>query len=112
MKGKHLTNKLKQLKQRLNSNRTRRSAKHAQPTTTAPDSDPTDPPAPMPPSRTQSTPTTQEAERETPNAARAYASPPHFGSALPMTCGKADGLEEPSSTTAQSKPPLIAFQMG
>jgi hypothetical protein len=57
-KETHLTNKSKQPKQRLNSNRTRRSAKHAQPTT-APDIDSTDPPAPVPPSRTQSAPTTQ-----------------------------------------------------
>ena len=57
-KGTNLTKKPKQSTQRLNSNRTRRNAKNAQPTA-APDIDPTDPPAPVPPSRTQSTPTTQ-----------------------------------------------------
>lgn len=89
----HLTNKPKQSKQRRSSNRTRRSAKHAQPTT-APDIDPTDPPAPVPPCRTQSAPTTQ--------------APP--STTDPATPQRAAVLAEHIRTIVDSFPPLTPEQ--
>jgi hypothetical protein len=55
----HLTDKPNHAKQPLNTNKTRKSAKHAKQVTTAPDVNATDSPEPLPPARTRPTPIAQ-----------------------------------------------------